>query len=59
MFYYTSEGKQQPEDPLLTWRFWNLGRCEMGPQFHESRSSREIKLQNESCQMGGREVIRR
>ena len=27
-----------------------------GPPFHGSRSSREIKTQNASCQMGGREV---
>ena len=29
-----------------------------GPPFHGSRSSREIKIQNASCQMGGREVTR-
>ena len=33
-----------------------LGHCERGPPFHGSRSSREIKLQNASCQMGGHEV---
>ena len=30
----------------------------MGPPFDGSRSSREIELQNASCQMGGREVTR-
>ena len=29
-----------------------------GPPFHGLRSSREIKMQNGSCQMGGREVTR-
>ena len=29
-----------------------------GPPFHGSRSSREIKLEIASCQMGGREVTR-
>ena len=29
-----------------------------GPPFYGSRSSREIKIQNESCQMAGREVTR-
>ena len=33
--------------------------CGKGPPFHGSRSSREIKIQNESCQMGGREVTGR
>ena len=28
------------------------------PPFHGSRSSRVIKIQNASCQMGGREVAR-
>ena len=41
------------------WRFGPfLGRCEKGPPFHGSRSSREVKIQNASCQMGGREVTR-
>ena len=29
-----------------------------GPPFHGSRSPRETKYQNASCQMGGREVIK-
>ena len=33
-----------------------FGVLRNGPPFHGSRSSREIKLQNASCQMGGREV---
>ena len=36
-----------------------MGRCErvlLTPPFHGSRSSREMKIQNASCQMGGREV---
>ena len=37
----------------------NLGRCEGGPTFHGSRSSKEIRIQNASCQMGGREVTGR
>ena len=35
-----------------------MGRCEKGPPFHGSRSSRKIKIQNASCQMGGRERSR-
>ena len=34
------------------------GALRKGPPFHGSRSSREIKTQNASCQMGGREVTR-
>ena len=34
------------------------GALRKGPPFHGSRSSREIKIQNASCQMGGREVTR-
>ena len=34
------------------------GALRKGPPFHGSRSSREIKSQNVSCQMGGREVTR-
>ena len=32
-----------------------FGALRKGPPFHGSQSSREIKLQNASCQMGGRE----
>ena len=40
--------------------FWALfGALRKDPPFHGSRSSREIKLQNASCQMGGRKVTRR
>ena len=35
------------------------GALRKGPPFHGSRRSREIKLQNASCQMGGREVTGR
>ena len=35
-----------------------FGALRKGPPFHGSRSSREIKIQNASCQMGGREVTR-
>ena len=34
------------------------GTLRKGPLFHGSRSSRKIKIQNASCQMGGREVTR-
>ena len=34
------------------------GALRKGPPFHGSRSSREIKIQNESCQMTGREATR-
>ena len=34
----------------------HFGALRKGPPCHASRSSREIKLQNASCQMGGREV---
>ena len=34
------------------------GALRKGPPFHGSRSSREITIQNASCQMGGREVTR-
>ena len=30
------------------------GALRRGPPFHGSRSAREIKIQNASCQMGGR-----
>ena len=33
-----------------------FGALRKAPPFHGSRSSREIKNQNASCQMGGREV---
>ena len=36
----------------------DCGALRKGPPFHGSRSSREIKSQNASCQMGGREVTR-
>ena len=43
-------------------KFWgrkgSFGALRRGPPFHGSRSSREIKIQNASCQMGGREVTR-
>ena len=35
------------------------GALRKGPPFHGSRSSREIKIQNASCQMGDRVVTRR
>ena len=35
-----------------------VGALRKGPPFHGSRSSREIKIENASCQMGGREVTR-
>ena len=35
-----------------------FGALRKGPPFHGSRSSREIKIQNASCQTGGREVTR-
>ena len=35
-----------------------VGALRKGPPFHGSRSSREIKIQNASCQMGGCEVPR-
>ena len=35
------------------------GALRKGPPFHGSRSLREEKVQNASCQMGGREVTRR
>ena len=35
------------------------GALRKGPPFHGSRSSREIRLQSASCQMGGREVAGR
>ena len=35
-----------------------LGALRKGPLFHGLRSSREIKIQDASCQMGGREVTR-
>ena len=34
------------------------GALRKGPPFHGSRSSREIRVQNASCQLGGREVTR-
>ena len=34
------------------------GALRKGPPFHGSRSAREIKIQNASCQMGDREVTR-
>ena len=36
----------------------NAGALRKGPPFHASRSSREMKIQNASCQMGGCEVAR-
>ena len=33
-----------------------IGALRKGPPFHGSRSYREINIQNEGCQMGGREV---
>ena len=36
----------------------SLFSSEKGPPFHGSRSSREIEVQNESCQKGRREVTR-
>ena len=35
-----------------------FGALRKGPPFHGSRSSREMKIQKASCQMGGREVTR-
>ena len=40
-------------------RALKIGGLRKDPPFHGSRSSREIKLQNASCQMGGREVTKR
>ena len=37
----------------------SFGALRKGSPFQGSRSLREIKLQNASCQMGGREVTRR
>ena len=36
----------------------NIGALRKGPPFHGSRSSKEIKIWNANCQMGGREVTR-
>ena len=35
-----------------------IGALRKAPPFHGTRSSREIKFQNASCQMGDREVTR-
>ena len=37
---------------------FKFGALRKGPPFHGSRSSREMKIQNASCQMGGRKVTR-
>ena len=44
----------QPQSLAILW----IGALQKGPPFHGSRSSREMKIQNASCQMGGREVRR-
>ena len=58
--------KQEKSTPKSTAKFKSefgsfaakIGALRKGPPFHGSRSSREIKIQNASCQMGGREVTR-
>ena len=43
---------------IVTIASFKGGALRKGPPFHRSRSSREIKNQNASCQTGGREVTR-
>ena len=53
-------GNQDAKAPTARSRFYcSLGALRKGPPFHGSRSLREMKIQNASCQMGGREVTGR
>ena len=46
------------EATIHLYRTTGFGALRKGPPFHGSRSSREIKIQNLNCQMGGREVFK-
>ena len=48
------EAQRPTQNPEIT----VFGALRRGPPFHGSQSSREIKIQNESRQMAGREVTR-